>query len=126
METEGTLPEQILLQGESGALQQVLVNLCVNASHAIGEHSKGRIAIEIRCAADGFVEVDVRDNGSGIPPDILPRIFEPFFTTKGVGKGTGLGLAMVHSIVTKMNGSIDCQSEVGVGTCFGIRLPRVV
>lgn len=125
LETEGILPEQILLKGQSGALQQVLVNLCVNASHAIGENSKGRIAIEIRCASDGFVDMNVRDNGSGIPPDILPRIFEPFFTTKSVGKGTGLGLAMVHSIITKMDGTIDCQSEVGVGTCFCIRLPRV-
>ena len=69
--------------------------------------------------------MNVRDNGSGIPPEILPRIFEPFFTTKSVGKGTGLGLAMVHSIITKMDGTIDCQSEVGVGTCFCIRLPRV-
>jgi signal transduction histidine kinase len=67
--------------------------------------------------------VDVVDNGSGIPADILSRIFEPFFTTKVVGKGTGLGLAMVHSIITKMNGTIDCQSEVGVGTRFSIKLP---
>ena len=125
LETEGILPEQIMLKGESGALQQVLVNLCVNASHAIGENSKGRIKIEISCASDGFVDMNVRDNGSGIPPDILPRIFEPFFTTKSVGKGTGLGLAMVHSIITKMDGTIDCQSEVGVGTCFCIRLPRL-
>jgi signal transduction histidine kinase len=125
LETEGVLPEQILLKGQSGALQQVLVNLCVNASHAIGENSKGRIAIEISCANEGFVDMNVRDNGSGIPPEILPRIFEPFFTTKSVGKGTGLGLAMVHSIITKMDGTIDCQSEVGVGTCFCIRLPRV-
>lgn len=125
LETVGILPEHILLKGESGALQQVLVNLCVNASHAIGENSKGRIAIEIRAADADWVEVDVRDNGSGIPPDILPRIFEPFFTTKGVGKGTGLGLAMVHSIVTKMGGSIECQSEVGVGTTFAIKLPRL-
>ena len=69
--------------------------------------------------------IDVLDNGSGIPAEILPRIFEPFFTTKGVGKGTGLGLAMVHSIITKMNGSIDCQSEMGVGTRFSIKLPCV-
>ncbi len=122
----GKVPEAIQLKGESGALQQVLVNLCVNASHAIGEGRKGRIAIELRCPPDGSVLLDIVDNGSGIPPEILPRIFEPFFTTKGVGKGTGLGLAMVHSIITKMGGSIDCQSEVGVGTRFSIRLPRVV
>lgn len=124
LQTIGQVPEHLALQGESGALQQVLVNLCVNASHAIGEHRKGRITIEIRSAPDGAVLLDVVDNGSGIAPDILPRIFEPFFTTKSVGQGTGLGLAMVHSIITKMNGTIDCQSELGVGTRFSIRLPR--
>lgn len=122
----GTLPGQIMLKGESGALQQVLVNLCVNASHAIGEQRKGRITLQTSCTTDGFVNLDVVDNGSGIPPDILPRIFEPFFTTKGVGKGTGLGLAMVHSIITKMGGSIECHSEMGVGTRFCISLPCVL
>jgi signal transduction histidine kinase/PAS domain-containing protein len=122
-ENVDNVPDSILLRGESGKLQQVLVNLCVNASHAIGEQRQGRITIETRLSKDGFVLVDVVDNGSGIPADILSRIFEPFFTTKVVGKGTGLGLAMVHSIITKMNGTIDCQSEVGVGTRFSIKLP---
>jgi signal transduction histidine kinase len=125
LEVVGDKPDRILLNGESGALQQVLVNLCVNASHAIGEHRKGKLTIETRLIPDGFVGIDVLDNGSGIPPEILPRIFEPFFTTKGVGKGTGLGLAMVHSIITKMQGTIDCQSEIGVGTRFSIKLPCV-
>ena len=125
LEVVGEAPEHILLSGESGALQQVLVNLCVNASHAIGEHRKGKLTIETRYLPEGFVGIDVLDNGSGIPPEILPRIFEPFFTTKGVGKGTGLGLAMVHSIITKMHGTIDCQSEMGVGTRFCIKLPCV-
>jgi signal transduction histidine kinase len=125
LELLGDSPSRILLNGESGALQQVLVNLCVNASHAIGEHRKGKLTIETRYMPEGFVGIDVLDNGTGIPPEILPRIFEPFFTTKGVGKGTGLGLAMVHSIITKMNGSIECQSEMGVGTRFSIKLPCV-
>ncbi len=125
LEIVGNAPSRILLSGESGALQQVLVNLCVNASHAIGEHRKGKLNIETRYLPEGFVGIDVQDNGSGIPPEILPRIFEPFFTTKGVGKGTGLGLAMVHSIITKMQGTIDCHSEVGVGTRFSIKLPCV-
>jgi signal transduction histidine kinase len=125
LEIVGNAPSRILLSGESGALQQVLVNLCVNASHAIGEHRKGKLNIETRYLPEGFVGIDVQDNGSGIPPEILPRIFEPFFTTKGVGKGTGLGLAMVHSIITKMQGTIDCHSEMGVGTRFSIKLPCV-
>jgi signal transduction histidine kinase len=68
--------------------------------------------------------VAVIDNGSGIPPETLPRIFEPFFTTKEVGKGTGLGLAMVRSIITRMGGTIECQSEMGVGTSFIVTLPH--
>ncbi len=113
----------VLLRGQSGALQQVVVNLCVNASHAIGDRRDGRILIETLCPSEKLVHVDVVDNGSGIPPEILPRIFEPFFTTKEVGKGTGLGLAMVRSIVTKMGGTIECLSELGKGTRFSIRLP---
>ncbi len=118
-------PGLVMLKGQSGSLQQVLVNLCVNASHAIGERRGGRILIETNCPQAGQVNIDVIDNGSGIPPEILPRIFEPFFTTKEVGKGTGLGLAMVRSIVTRMDGSIDCHSTVGEGTRFTLTLPCV-
>lgn len=113
----------VQLKGQSGSLQQVLVNLCVNASHAIGERRDGRIVIAASRPTENTVSVAVIDNGSGIPPETLPRIFEPFFTTKEVGKGTGLGLAMVRSIVTRMGGSIDCQSEMGVGTSFIVTLP---
>lgn len=114
---------RVVLNGDSGSLQQVLVNLCVNASHAIGERRDGRIILYVSRFQSDKVRVAVIDNGSGIPPATLPRIFEPFFTTKEVGKGTGLGLAMVRSIVTKMGGSIDCESEVGVGTSFIVTLP---
>jgi len=116
---------QVELKGDSGSLQQVLVNLCVNASHAIGERRDGKIVVQAQRPATGQVRIDVVDNGSGIPPETLPRIFEPFFTTKEVGKGTGLGLAMVRSIITKMGGSIDCQSTVGVGTTFSVTLNHV-
>lgn len=116
----------VCLRGESGSLQQVIVNLCVNGSHAIGDRRNGKLLIETHMDEDGFVRVDVVDNGSGIPADILPRIFEPFFTTKEVGKGTGLGLAMVRSIVTRMNGAIDCQSQEGIGTRFSLKLPCVI
>lgn len=117
---------RVLVKGQSGTLQQVIVNLCVNGSHAIGERRDGLITMEVARASEGKVRLAVTDNGSGIPPEIMSRIFEPFFTTKEVGKGTGLGLAMVRSIVTQMGGSIDCQSEVGKGTCFSVELPCVV
>ncbi len=125
IEPEALAAAGVSLQGDSGSLQQVLVNLCVNASHAIGERRDGRILVQASRPAAGRVQVDVVDNGSGIPPETLPRIFEPFFTTKEVGKGTGLGLAMVRSIVTKMGGTIDCKSTVGVGTTFSVVLPHV-
>jgi PAS domain S-box-containing protein len=113
----------VVLNGDSGALQQVLVNLCVNASHAIGERRGGRIEVRTFNSGERRVAVAVIDNGSGIPPEVMQRIFEPFFTTKEVGKGTGLGLAMVRSIVTKMGGTIDCTSKVGEGTTFTVDLP---
>jgi PAS domain S-box-containing protein len=115
--------QRVALNGDSGALQQVLVNLCVNASHAIGERRGGRIEVRTQRVSDKRVAIEVVDNGSGIPEDVMQRIFEPFFTTKEVGKGTGLGLAMVRSIVTKMGGTIDCKSRVGEGTTFTVELP---
>ena len=117
---------KLLVKGQSGTLQQVIVNLCVNGSHAIGERRNGLITIDVAPASEGQVRLAVTDNGSGIPPEIMSRIFEPFFTTKEVGKGTGLGLSMVRSIVTQMGGTIDCQSEVGKGSCFSIVLPCVM
>jgi len=115
------------VRGDNGGFQQVLVNLCVNSSHAIGERRDGRIIIRtIKGADERTVLVSVIDNGGGIKPDVLQRIFEPFFTTKEVGKGTGLGLAMVRSIITKMGGTIDCQSELGTGTTFTLTLPLCV
>jgi signal transduction histidine kinase len=119
----GVVESGVLVRGQSGTLQQVIVNLCVNGSHAIGDRRDGLIRIHLEHPDPGHVSIAVSDNGSGIPPEIMSRIFEPFFTTKEVGKGTGLGLAMVRSIVTQMGGSIDCTSELGQGTTFTLRLP---
>jgi len=113
----------VILRGQSGTLQQVIVNLCVNGSHAIGDRRDGLIGIKLARPDDGHVSIAVSDNGDGIPPEIMSRIFEPFFTTKEVGKGTGLGLAMVRSIITQMGGTIDCVSTPGQGTTFTICLP---
>lgn len=117
------LDSGVILRGQSGTLQQVLVNLCVNGSHAIGDRRDGLIGIKLARPDNGHVTIAVSDNGDGIPPEIMSRIFEPFFTTKEVGKGTGLGLAMVRSIITQMGGTIDCISAPGQGTTFTICLP---
>ena len=111
-----------------GELGQVLVNLIVNAAQAIGESRDeeipaGSITISTR-SADEFVYIELQDNGPGIPEEILGRIFDPFFTTKEIGKGTGQGLAIAHSvIVDKHGGSISVESKIGCGTTFLIRLP---
>jgi signal transduction histidine kinase len=105
-------------------LMQVLVNLLENAFDAI-EQPGGRVTVAVEhLAADGpVVAIQVRDTGSGIPPSIRSKVFEPFFTTKPVGRGTGLGLSIVHSIVSRLEGTVDFVSEPGKGTVFTITLP---
>lgn len=110
-------------------INQVILNMIVNAAHAIearvkkGDYEKGEINISTK--QDGeFVEVQIKDNGTGIPKNLQSRIYEPFFTTKEVGKGTGQGLAIVHDIiVNKHGGRIILDSTEGKGTTFIIRLP---
>ena len=101
-------------------LNQVFMNLLVNAAQSIEEH--GEIKIKTR-ANNGYVEIKISDTGSGIPKENLPRIFDPFFTTKEIGKGTGLGLNVAYNIVKKHQGEIDVKSDVGKGTTFIIRIP---
>jgi len=113
----GEIPQ---VRCQVGHINQVFMNLLVNAAHAIEE--SGEIRIVTR-AEDPFVVVSIRDTGCGIPPDVLPRIFDPFFTTKEVGRGTGLGLSISYDIVHKHGGTIEVESEVGKGTTFTIRLP---
>ena len=101
-------------------LNQVFMNLIVNASQAI--EANGVITVRTGYA-DDWVWVEVGDNGAGMAPDILSRIFDPFFTTKPVGKGTGLGLSLSYSIVAKHGGRIEVASELGKGTRFTVHLP---
>ena len=101
-------------------LNQVFLNLLVNAGHAITE--KGVITITTRCT-DDEVSISVADTGEGIPSEHLARIFEPFFTTKVVGKGTGLGLWLSYGIVQKHNGRMEVESTMGAGTVFRVVLP---
>lgn len=121
------LPSVICLADEMG---QVFLNILVNAAHAIadslGENPEGKKGtISISSRRDGeWVEVCIKDNGKGMPATVREHIFDPFFTTKEVGKGTGQGLTIAHSVVTdKHQGTLSCESEEGVGTSFSIRLP---
>jgi two-component system, NtrC family, sensor kinase len=112
-----------------GDINQVLLNLIVNAAQAI--HScvqdsgkRGRITIRTRSEPESVV-ITVNDTGGGISPAIARRVFDPFFTTKPVGQGTGHGLAIAHKIIAERHhGTIDFESTPGVGTTFRIRLPR--
>ncbi len=109
-----------LIEAVPAQLNQVFMNLLVNAAHAIERNG----TVTIRTAHEGpWVWVEIADTGSGIAPENLTRIFEPFFTTKPVGKGTGLGLSLSYAIVTQHGGRIDVQSEVGRGTAFRVWLP---
>jgi signal transduction histidine kinase len=101
-------------------LNQVFMNLLVNAAQAIEE--RGTVTLRTG-REDDRVWVEIADTGEGIPAENLKRIFDPFFTTKPVGKGTGLGLSLSYNIVAKHHGSIDVQSEVGKGTAFRVWLP---
>lgn len=114
----GLLP---MVQGYPQQLNQVFMNILVNAAQAI--ESRGEIHIKTQKAEDGLVEIVISDTGCGIPEENIPRIFEPFFTTKEQGKGTGLGLNIAHNIIKKHNGVIAVQSQVGKGSTFTIRLP---
>lgn len=121
----GEVPVIPCLKGE---LNQVLLNLLVNASHAVadkvgGTGNMGEICVTTRHDED-FVHIDIADSGLGIPDEIQTKVFDPFFTTKSEGKGTGQGLAMARNvIVTKHQGELNFKSETNVGTTFTISLP---
>jgi two-component system cell cycle sensor histidine kinase/response regulator CckA len=130
--------EALCIQADRGMIDQILLNLTVNARDAMPKG--GNITIETsavefdeataprtpQARPGSFVCLSVADEGCGIPPEILPRIFEPFFTTKEVGKGTGLGLATVFGIVQQHKGWINVDTAVGRGTTFRVYLPRSV
>ncbi len=109
---------------DGSQMQQVLINLIMNAAEAAQVKPEGRISVSTRLNSEaGELVLAVTDNGDGIPPEYRARIFEPFFTTKGEGKGVGLGLAVVYGIVEAHRGSIDVESDNGAGTTFTVLLP---
>ena len=127
--------EDAIVFGDATQMNQVVINLCTNAYHALGE--KGTLEIRLREAtpndlhrfsgytpsAESYVVLSVSDTGTGMTEDVRKRIFDPFFTTKEVGKGTGMGLSLVHGIVTNAGGAIHVESELDVGSSFQILLP---
>jgi PAS domain S-box-containing protein len=109
--------------GDGGKLHQVVINLVTNAAHAIGD-AMGSISIELAVLEqERAARLTVVDTGCGMDERVMARIFEPFFTTKGVGQGTGLGLSVVHGIVSSHGGRMEVKSRVGEGTSFAVYLP---
>jgi PAS domain S-box-containing protein len=129
---EGTLLSRINLEvdlepglrtirGDASSLANALLNLCVNAGDAMPEN--GTLSLRTRNLADGWVELQVEDTGSGMTDAVLAKALDPFFTTKPQGKGTGLGLSMVYGTVQAHGGKLDIQSRPGVGTRVSLRFP---
>ncbi|HEV7610093.1 MAG TPA: ATP-binding protein [Steroidobacteraceae bacterium] len=127
-EVETQFADLPLVNCYAGEINQVVLNLIVNAAHAIGDvvkgtPEKGRITVTTR-VLDDLVEISIGDTGKGIPVEVRSRIFDPFFTTKEVGKGTGQGLAIARAVVVdKHGGTLHFETELGKGTTFFIRLP---
>jgi two-component system, cell cycle sensor histidine kinase and response regulator CckA len=124
------------VRADIGQVEQVLINLVINASDAMPNGGTLRVSTRLANLDDAFVRthpgatkgpyvaIEVRDTGTGMPPEVLTRIFEPFFTTKAQGKGTGLGLSMVYGIVKQSGGYIAAESRVGIGSLFTVFLPE--
>ena len=122
--------------GDPTQVHQVLMNLATNAVQAMPSGGTLRVSLEgarldgARVATVGalgagdYVVLEVADSGTGMSPEVLERIFDPFFTTKDVGVGTGLGLSLVHGIVTQLGGAIEVASTIGEGSVFTVYLPR--
>ena len=115
-----------LVEGSEARFGQVILNLLINAAHAIpqGQPDKNEIRVILRTENEHAI-VEVKDTGSGMAPEVLGRIFDPFFTTKPVGVGTGLGLSICHGIITGFGGEISATSEQGKGSTFRISLPAL-
>ena len=127
-------PDAWTVHTDANQLENVLLNLCINARDAMGETGRLRVCTRnvVRSGpgqADGvlagdYLALDVSDTGEGIAPELLDKVFEPFFTTKPQGKGTGLGLSMVYGFVKQTGGHVEVRSTPGQGTCMTLLLPR--
>ncbi|HXF78971.1 MAG TPA: ATP-binding protein, partial [Usitatibacter sp.] len=129
--------DDAMVLGDPTRLHQLLMNLCTNAVHAMGQGGALELSLDAEVLeaprkvrtgeikAGEYVRIGVRDSGHGIAPEVIDRIFEPFFTTKPAGRGTGLGLALVHSVVTEHKGFIEVESHLGQGTTFLVWIPAI-
>ena len=117
-------PELRPIRGDANALAHAFMNLSVNAADAMPE--AGTLSLRTRNIEDDWIEVVVEDTGMGMPKEVLEKAIDPFFTTKGIGKGTGLGLTMVHSSVKAHRGQLAIESEPGKGTRVQLRFPACV
>jgi len=139
IEIKKSFPDsQLVIMGDPTQLDQVMVNLCTNSAHAMNG-SGGMLEINITTreidlspltSFNGlpqgqYAEITISDNGHGISEEIIKRVFDPYFTTKDTGKGTGMGLAVVHGIVKNHGGAIKVESKVNEGTVFTIYVPLV-
>jgi two-component system, NtrC family, sensor kinase len=118
----GALPK---ISCSPSQINQVFLNIITNAVHAMPESRKDSAVITLRTTrpSDDMVCVEIQDNGTGIPKDVLPKIFDPFYTTKEIGKGTGMGLSISYKIIQEHGGRIEVATEEGMGTVFSILLP---
>jgi nitrogen-specific signal transduction histidine kinase/ActR/RegA family two-component response regulator len=138
IEIKQNLPDSGLVLADSTQIHQVILNLCTNAAHAMGEEggtlevSLSRVnlfsgeAHDLEVPPGTYLKLSVSDTGLGMTEDILQRIFDPYFTTKEKGRGTGLGLSVVQGIVKSHGGAVTCKSSPGVGTDFNVYLPEIM
>jgi C4-dicarboxylate-specific signal transduction histidine kinase len=121
LQLDETLPN---IKCDNSQIQQVIVNLVMNASEATHNRDHGKVTVRTTVNTNReSIRLEVKDNGDGIPKEYLAKIYDPFFTTKGEGKGVGLGLAVVYGIVESHGGEIEVDTKVGEGTIFRVDLP---
>jgi two-component system NtrC family sensor kinase len=120
LQLEQNLPQ---ISCDNSQMQQVVINLVMNASEAVHTKENGKVIVRTSHADEKQVILEISDNGDGIPEENLAKIFDPFFTTKGEGKGVGLGLAVVYGIIEAHKGDIEVKSKAGEGTTFIVTLP---
>lgn len=136
IQIQNDLRSEALVMCDPTQIHQVFMNLCTNASHAMEKNGgyltitlndteiSGAIADKHHLSPGHYLELRISDTGTGIAAEHLDKIFEPYFTTKPQGEGTGLGLAVVHGIVTGCDGAIDVDSHIGKGTTFTLYFPK--